>query len=440
MLLWIICIELVGISFALHFKSITEPIALNPVLFPKIDSSSVNIDIDERGLMTNYIDPTTNVSYLWVNVDAYYENTSYIRSDIFNYNFTQYSNNNNDISNLLPLPTEQIDMQYNQYQLFDGISCTSPITNDIITCWIKTNSTAVEWIDTAYNIECKIFFTKTNKFSNTINITNDSCNVIENVNIVNKFSGLICFDDSYFIPYWYDNTDSKKPMSVYGTFIDLNGNIIYNSIPLPITLNQTLNNNDVFPFNEFPLAVITASNKFNVKNINKNASQLLLFETLVDTKDDYTQHVNASFAYYTNINDTQFPLHFYILNKKYTANEKGEMSLPIVIDVNEECCYLITYSFPYDYAYLKNIYGIFIDIYGNVINIDNYNNTVDILLIEDVNDDIDAKPYKLPMISNVNSTYFMITFAKESVALLLTARVYSLSYDNNKMTYSLDSI
>ena len=110
-----------------------------------------------------------------------------------------------------------------------------------------------------------------------------------------------------------------------------------------------------------------------------------------------------------------------------------------------DCCYITIYtSYPFNRIF-RNIYGVITDIYGVAIEIEGNINFEDILLINGSKYDIDPQIYNLPMISNDNICYFMITYGNSSIndndnSDTIIVEIFYLSYDNNNMKYSLQNV
>eukprot|EP01084_Bolivina_argentea_P250285 419279_1 len=208
---------------AICFIQLTNSLSIEPVtpavnltkIFVQQNFSKVN-DI-WGGEMTYFEDPndSTNTKYLWLGTNVKINQStiaSYVLSDVFTVLFTEYPpiNGTFDIVNEL---SPNVTNDYEDDELFGNIMCTSPQTKDIMTCWI--NITWINITSPTYQIDCRLYFVKTNIFSDIIKVTNDKTGLNFGMNV-------LCFNDSYFIPYSHTDIHSiynitPSDVMIYGT-------------------------------------------------------------------------------------------------------------------------------------------------------------------------------------------------------------------------------
>ena len=220
----------------------------------------------DAGYMTQYIDLPSKQQYIYYmttyrlnqTTSSNIQYSTYVQSDIFDANFNQYKGINS--------PLNVTDANYNASyfgNMFGNGVCTSPKTNDILTCWLAGGPSN----DLIYmNIACRIYFVSTNAFSDVILTTNST----HGVNVNEIYGGLLCFDDSYFIPYFYENivSNNEDIEVVYGTLLDLKGTIKWGSVPLGI--NRTTGFSGFYLSTQ--LMAMKGSKQFDINSIDSSAS------------------------------------------------------------------------------------------------------------------------------------------------------------------------
>lgn len=398
-----VCVVVVALSAvftnALNIVNISEPVKLTSLFIDNNANSGTVMEVIP-GSMSYYVDPTSKEKYVWYGMNYQINNTEIIsglKSDVFNQDFSQYDGIKN-------LPLEVVQISSNQVspdgynQLFGNGMCTSPISNDIMTCWINVTYTSPE--TPTYQIDCKLYFAATNSFSDIIHITNTKTGY-------NLGGGLICFDDSYFIPYFHANVYAvNKPSTIDGVLLDLQGNIRYNNISF---LNLSL------PFG-FLMQTFPAKggSKINPGIIESKATDLFVINFQTFNQSTNITKIVGLYGYYTSLSDTlEFPLNIY-QNKILDTSDPGNgiYLLPNeILDFSDRCCYISVYQ-----KYLENsdddyysYYAIISDIDGNKIETKQFG-TNDIQLKQNVSSDNFPQIVDLPSISDDNTHYFMVTY------------------------------
>ena len=350
----------------ISFSNSTSVILLEPIFYNE-SSSNTNtlIRLEPTHQTSYYMDPITNKKYPWIGSWAWINNTatsnsiiSWLKSDIFDENFKQYNNKNNSINKALPF-TITNEYQFNSSfgsRVFENLMCTSPITKDIITCFMnQTYFDNQQKLEYALNVECKIFYYKTNTFSETIYLTAPfDNNLYRNTTegVYNFAYRPLCFDDGYFMPYEFATEIPTTNISILGNIIDLNGNVINGQINL--NLNITTNNH---------ILNIQGSNKFNVDlvKINKNVSGSFMIAYILYDENNNITNIAAGYGIYTNINDSN-PMTIYKeisniqQNNKIIGTQNFRLESPATMDYTQNCCYITVYR------YNQNLYGIITDI------------------------------------------------------------------------------
>eukprot|EP01084_Bolivina_argentea_P181560 313550_1 len=392
-------ILLVSLCNGLSITNITPPINLTQAFFPSLNG--------QPGSMTYYIDPSdpSQQKYLFFGIFGDYGEG--IIADIFTQNFTQYTNINS-----LPFTISGGG--------YENPTCTSPKTKDILSCW-----------QSGSYIFCKIYSPATNTWSNEIIIygtsdPNAAPAIIHDV---------ICFEDSYFIPFAVIQYNYVSSIGL-GTLMDLNGNIIYSQVRLNITLDAYAPYQNLF--------ASKGGGNFDVSKVNKYATELIMLY-LYDSRGDFTDHISditMIYAYYTNINDSHFPIYIYNQsvifylddNLDYLYNNINSKS----INVSEDCCYVSLFQV-YDPNFGSGLYAHFADIYGNYVNITNYTyffgQNIFMMTVGGLPEFVNNQIIDLSMISNANEHYFMVLFGTDSLEVM--AAVYYLKYDESDGNYSL---
>eukprot|EP01084_Bolivina_argentea_P077148 139861_1 len=429
----------IAMAQSLQITNITSSVALTSIFYN--DSSFTSLIELDIGFMTYYIDPkdTSQTKHLWlgtnqrINDTALSEVHTNLQSDIFYSDFAQYNPSNNNIKDLLPITisnsSDKMNNQSDIDDVFVNVMCTSPTTNDVMTCWFNVTENVEHYI---HNIQCRIFFVATNTFSDVINIT-APYNHEDAKEEFNYPSAIICFHDSYWIPY----TSLIYPIiafTPYSALIDLNGNIIFAQRNLGLnysgiiwngygTEGKTLHQIGNKEYETFALIYPTYNELTNISNIT------------------------AAYGYYTDINDSS-PIHIYEnhdINHQYNpAIYKGQSPMepwvPLSINFTDNCCYISIYSVHVsDNTDKLDIYGIFTDNNGNALNISGQSYFKDILLLKNANLDVNPLLFDLPMISTDSSHYFMITFGNSTTgdhSNTIMAKVFYLTY-SDQSTYNL---
>ena len=383
------------------------------------------IDIQTSG-MTYYISPNdpSKQKYIYHQIDYALNSSSIlltgIKSDIFNPDFTQ-----NDIINNLPLTVAKVSATDKDQGLpaingFGNI-CTNPITNDILTCWVNvTNSSLPNTFPYAYY--CSIFYTKTSTFSQIIPISTGQSLAGFNYGV-----GIICFNDSYFVPY---SLNVATQMKVYGVVIDLEGNIKYHEMIKNISY-QIENVNPAFS--------VKGGSKFNLNSNTKDLFTITFKRYEFGT--NYTI-IEGLFGYYTNLDDARYPI--YIYNDSVISNLESRdnyIELTSVVDFGDDCCYIQLYR---QSGSRDNLCILLNDIYGNRVDVKQYPNFKDIVVESNV-DDSDPKFVDLSMISDEKTHYFAVFYGVYALengtpigeGNVTFAKVYSLQRDATGSSYDL---
>eukprot|EP01084_Bolivina_argentea_P080326 145532_1 len=393
-------------SKALEILNISSPTKLTRLF---TSASYENITELWPGHMTQYIDPQSNEKYIYFltsyglnQTESPVHQNSYIQSEIFDSNFNQYTGINN-----LPLNvTEYAPTNWTYFEkLISNGVCTSPKTNDILSCWLNLTSLTI-------NIACRLYFIASNTFSNVISITN-STNVW---NFNEVYGGLLCFDDGYFIPYFREAVlegNETVTAIAYGTILDLKGNVKYSSIPLNVNATNWITD---FPPVDNQLYTMKGSKNFDIKIINSSASDTFVLNYQLLDQVTNTTNMYAIYGYYTNINDTTFPIHIYNRSKVQQnmfvdTNNTQHILSGITIDFTPDCCYLFAYQYFGDVGECGyyDVYAIITDIYGNIKQVPY---SEDILILSNVSAaSFDEQFVDLPMISGTNAHYFLVSYA-----------------------------
>eukprot|EP01084_Bolivina_argentea_P234308 394480_1 len=161
---------------------------------------------------------------------------------------------------------------------------------DIINCWSNSDE-----------IECKIYFTKNNILSDIIRIKH------------NTPIDVLCFDDSYFITYFtiVHNENDEYIWTIYGTILDLKGNIVDSDIQLKQLIFPEFDD-AVFLFGCPSLfCFVKGGNYFNAQMIDKSANELFKFYFEIEYTNNDTTYIYEIYGYYTSINDTKVPIYIY---------------------------------------------------------------------------------------------------------------------------------
>eukprot|EP01084_Bolivina_argentea_P164637 286217_1 len=413
---------------SLDIVNISTPKQLTRIFTNASYSRIVNIEAVE---MTYYISPNdeTKTKYLYY-VMAYQINEttefiSGIKSDIFNSDFIQNSAINN-----LPFTVQEAasDDKYDPPYIFESSnteSCTNPVINDILTCWIKNVSPYGPY-HTNIKVECSIFFVNNNTFSTVIPVNNTILGYVEALTV-------ICFNDSYFIPYFLLSS-SYINAPIYGLLIDLNGNIRYNEFMKNVS---SIDSN----------LIATKGSNFNAtKYINSKATDLfaLNYQTLNQSINQNNSTIEGLYGYYTSLDDTKFPIYIYnhCLLSNETWSEINKPYLYSVLDFKEDCCYIQLYLQRYalDPTYMDHLNVLITDIYGNQIDIKQYPNHQDVILIQQL---WGADPLfvDLKMISDETTHYFAIfnyPSPQDDNLNVTMANIYYLQQDSiNTTQYNL---
>eukprot|EP01083_Nonionella_stella_P217259 780152_1 len=187
---------------SLNINNTTSPVKLTNIFENETLVAGIQI---QPGFMSYYINPndSTHSKYLWYGMRANLNGSgSHIKSSIFTSNFTTYN-----ISTPIPFT---IDTSYIEDGVVLNSMCTSPATNDIMTCWMH-------WYDSSSNIECKLYHVKTNNFSDVIQITHHKSTLFDH------FMNILRFNNSYFIP-WIRYNHLNQSSVILGAVLDLKGN------------------------------------------------------------------------------------------------------------------------------------------------------------------------------------------------------------------------
>ena len=419
----------------LTITNVTSPVRLDPLLTKGYE----NIPFIAQTLMTNYKtadsqDPS--VFYLMSFQSNDSEIGNHVVGDVFDSNFRESTNINN-----LPLDIDDDSLNtsnsngYAFTELYANGVCTSPVTNDIITCWINIT---VSFAIVNYQIGCRIYFVATNTFSDTIFVTNTTLG--QSIN--NAQRGVVCFDDSYFIPYGYTNVRFSETDIIYATLLDLKGNIKYKEVELK---------NISIPRTELDLIYGTKGSKqFNAKSINSAATDLFTVTFALYNTTDNTTTTNGLFGYYTNISDPNFPITIYndtIVQRAtdviFTGEGYVQPLVGITTELASDCCYIFAYEV-YQYTQqsgdVDDVYLMITDIHGNNIDIAGLSNNEDFLAISNISDSYIDSIVDLPSISSGNARYFMLSYSNNTMydnANVTAVRIFYLEKQGN--TYQLNS-